>query len=108
MIGKWPIFKGDKSCKRKLIQKGLNPSLKIEGILLTMYDGRINLSKQVEEEVRAHFGEKVFTTVIPRNVRLSEAPSHGKPIILYDIASRGATAYLELAKEVMQRGGVNG
>lgn len=91
-----------------LIQKGLNPALKIEGILLTMFDGRNNLSRQVEEEVRTHFGEKVFKTVIPRNVRLSEAPSHGKPIILYDITSRGATAYLELAKEVIQRGGRNG
>lgn len=91
-----------------LVQKGLNPGLQIEGILLTMFDGRNNLSRQVDEEVRAHFGEKVFTTVIPRNVRLSEAPSHGKPIILYDITSRGAVAYLELAKELMQRGGENG
>lgn len=91
-----------------LVQKGLNPGLQIEGILLTMFDGRINLSRQVEAEVRAHFGEKVFRTVIPRNVRLSEAPSHGKPIILYDITSRGAVAYLELAKELMQRGGGNG
>lgn len=90
-----------------LVQKGLNPALNIEGILLTMFDGRNNLSRQVEEEVRTHFGEKVFKTVIPRNVRLSEAPSHGRPIILYDIASRGATAYLELAKEVIQRGGGN-
>jgi len=91
-----------------LVQKGLNPGLQIEGILLTMFDGRINLSRQVEAEVRAHFGAKVFRTVIPRNVRLSEAPSHGKPIILYDITSRGAVAYLELAKELMQRGGGNG
>jgi chromosome partitioning protein len=91
-----------------LVQKGLNPALTIAGILLTMFDSRNNLSRQVEREVRAHFGEKVFTTVIPRNVRLSEAPSHGKPIILYDIASRGATAYLELAKEVIQRGGGHG
>jgi len=91
-----------------LVQKGLNSALTIEGILLTMFDGRNNLSRQVEQEVRAHFGEKVFETVIPRNVRLSEAPSHGKPIILYDIASRGATAYLELAREVIQRGGENG
>lgn len=90
-----------------LVQKGLNPSLRIEGILLTMFDGRNNLSKQVEEEVRAHFKEKVFRTVIPRNVRLSEAPSHGKPIILYDITSRGAIAYLELAKELIERGGGN-
>ncbi|NVO00248.1 MAG: ParA family protein [Geobacteraceae bacterium] len=90
-----------------LVQKGLNPSLRIEGILLTMFDGRNNLSKQVEEEVREHFKDKVFRTVIPRNVRLSEAPSHGKPIILYDITSRGATAYLELAKELIERGGGN-
>ena len=91
-----------------LVQKGLNPSLQIEGILLTMFDGRNNLSRQVEEEVRSHFGERVFKTVIPRNVRLSEAPSHGRPIILYDITSRGAVAYMELAKELMQRGGTNG
>jgi chromosome partitioning protein len=91
-----------------LVQKGLNPSLQIEGVLLTMFDGRNNLSRQVEEEVRAHFGTKVFKTVIPRNVRLSEAPSHGRPIILYDITSRGAVAYLELAKEVIQRGGGHG
>lgn len=90
-----------------LVQKGLNPSLRIEGILMTMFDGRNNLSKQVEEEVRTHFKEKVFRTVIPRNVRLSEAPSHGKPIILYDITSRGAIAYLELAKELIERGGGN-
>jgi len=92
----------------KLVQKGLNPSLQIEGILLTMFDGRNNLSKQVGEEVRMHFGDQVFRTVIPRNVRLSEAPSHGKPIILYDITSRGAVAYLELAQELLQRGGRNG
>lgn len=91
-----------------LVQKGLNPGLRIEGIVLTMYDGRNNLSRQVDEEIRAHFGEQVFRTVIPRNVRLSEAPSHGKPIILYDITSRGAVAYLELANELMSRGGGNG
>ena len=91
-----------------LVQKGLNPGLRIEGIVLTMYDGRNNLSKQVDDEIRAHFGSQVFKTVIPRNVRLSEAPSHGKPIILYDITSRGAVAYLELAKELIQRGGGNG
>jgi chromosome partitioning protein len=91
-----------------LVQKGLNSALQIDGIVLTMFDGRNNLSRQVEEEVRNHFGDKVFRTVIPRNVRLSEAPSHGRPIILYDITSRGATAYLELAKEVIRRGGGNG
>lgn len=87
----------------KLIQKGLNPALTIEGILLTMYDGRNNLARQVSEEIRAHFKELTFQTVIPRNVRLSEAPSHGRPIILYDISSRGAVAYLELAKELLAR-----
>jgi chromosome partitioning protein len=91
-----------------LVQKGLNPSLRIDGILLTMYDGRNNLSRQVEEEVRSHFGAQVFTTMIPRNVRLSEAPSHGRPIILYDISSRGAAAYLELASELIARGGAHG
>lgn len=91
----------------RLVQKGLNPSLQIEGILLTMFDGRNNLSRQVEEEVRNHFGQQVFRTMIPRNVRLSEAPSHGRPIILYDIASRGAVAYLELAAEIVERGGAN-
>lgn len=92
----------------KLVQKGLNPGLIIEGIVLTMYDSRNNLSRQVAEEVRTHFGGQVFDAVIPRNVRLSEAPSHGRPIILYDITSRGAAAYLELAGEVIARGGVNG
>lgn len=92
----------------KLVQKGLNPGLIIEGIVLTMYDSRNNLSRQVAEEVRTHFGGQVFDTVIPRNVRLSEAPSHGRPIILYDITSRGAAAYLDLAGEVIARGGVNG
>lgn len=92
----------------RLVKKGLNPSLAVEGILLTMYDGRNNLSRQVSEEIRQHFGETAFRTVIPRNVRLSEAPSHGKPIILYDISSRGASSYLELAKEIIEREGVNG
>ena len=68
-----------------------------------MFDRRANLSRQVEEEVRSHFGERVFASTIPRNVRLSEAPSHGKPILLYDIQSRGAVAYLELAKELLAR-----
>lgn len=86
-----------------LIQKGLNPRLRIEGILLTMSDARNRLSKDVEEEIRNHFPAEAFTTVIPRNVRLSEAPSHGKPIIYYDITSRGAAAYLQLARELIQR-----
>ncbi len=81
----------------------LNPALEIEGIALTMYDERMNLARQVAEEVRTHFGEKVYKTVIPRNVRLGEAPSFGKPIILYDIRSRGAEAYISLAREFIQR-----
>ncbi len=81
----------------------LNPGLEIEGIALTMYDERMNLAKQVSEEVRSHFGEKVYQTVIPRNVRLGEAPSFGKPIILYDIRSKGSEAYINLAKEFIQR-----
>jgi chromosome partitioning protein len=85
----------------QLIKNNLNPFLKIEGILLTMFDKRNNISHQVTEEVRKHFGTLVFTTVIPRNVRLSECPSFGKPIILYDADSRGAESYLDLAKEVL-------
>jgi chromosome partitioning protein len=85
----------------RIIQKELNPRLKIHGILLTMFDSRNNLSHQVSEEIRRHFTDQVFSTVIPRNVRLSEAPSHGLPVLLYDISSRGATAYLELAKEII-------
>jgi len=92
----------------KLVQKGLNPALSIEGILLTMYDGRVNLSRQVSEEIRAHFGDLAFQTVIPRNVRLSEAPSHGRPVILYDITSKGAVTYLDLAKELMAREACHG
>ena len=92
----------------RLVQKGLNPNLKIEGILLTMYDGRNNLSRQVSEEIRTHFKDLAFTTVIPRNIRLSEAPSHGRPIILYDITSRGAASYMELAKELIGREVANG
>ncbi|BCA81208.1 AAA family ATPase [Desulfuromonas sp. AOP6] len=86
----------------RLIQKELNPRLKIGGILLTMFDGRNNLSHLVSDEIRNHFSDKVFDSVIPRNVRLSEAPSHGLPVILYDITSRGAIAYLELAKEIIE------
>ena len=91
----------------KLVRKGLNPDISIEGILLTMFDSRINLSRQVCEEIRSHFSESTFKTVIPRNVRLSEAPSHGKPVLLYDITSRGASSYLDLAKEIIQREGSN-
>jgi chromosome partitioning protein len=85
----------------KLVQQHLNPSLAIEGVLLTMFDGRLNLSKQVSEEVRKHFDKKVYETVIARNVRLSEAPSFGKPIILYDVLSTGAENYMALTKEVL-------
>jgi chromosome partitioning protein len=84
-----------------LIKHDLNPDLAIEGVLLTMYDSRNNLAEQVAQEVRKYFGNKVYTTVIHRNVALSEAPSHGKPVLLYDIRSRGAQSYLELAKEVI-------
>ena len=91
-----------------LIQRGLNSKLILRGIVLTMFDKRNNLSHQVSEEVRNHFKSKVFKTVIPRNVRLSEAPSHGKPVLLYDINSRGACAYMELAQEIIIGGGVNG
>ncbi|PLX94226.1 MAG: chromosome partitioning protein ParA [Desulfuromonas sp.] len=89
----------------QLIQKELNQGLKLKGILLTMFDSRNNLSHQVSEEIRSHFEEQVFEVVIPRNVRLSEAPSHGLPVLLYDISSRGAAAYLELAKEIIQSEG---
>jgi chromosome partitioning protein len=86
----------------RLVQKHLNNSLEIEGVLLTMYDNRLNLSKQVRSDVQNFFREKVFQTVINRNVKLSEAPSFGKPIIFYDIASRGAQNYLSLAQEIIQ------
>jgi chromosome partitioning protein len=85
----------------KLVQKHLNGNLKLEGVLLTMYDARTNLAAQVAEEVHKYFGDMVFKAVIPRNVRLSEAPSHGQPIIVYDNRSKGAEVYQELAKEVM-------
>jgi chromosome partitioning protein len=85
----------------RLIKQSLNPRLEIEGILLTMFDGRNNLSHQVADEVKKHFRDKVFTTIIPRNIRLSEAPSHGKPVLLYDIHSKGAESYLNLAREIM-------
>jgi chromosome partitioning protein len=85
------------------VRAALNPSLDIEGVLLTMFDERTSLGKQVSTDVREFFKEKVFRTVIPRNVRLAEAPSHGTPVILYDVKSRGAEAYLALAKEVIER-----
>lgn len=92
----------------KAVKRSLNPELKVVGILLTMYDSRNNLSSQVQEEVRRHFKETVFKTIIPRNVRLSEAPSYGQPILLYDKKCAGALSYLSLAKEVINRGGNNG
>lgn len=87
----------------KRVQGGLNPDLAISGILLTMYDERTNLCKDVADEIRRHFGAKVFDTVVPRNIRLAEAPSHGLPIFQYDIKSRGADAYLALARELLRR-----
>jgi len=87
----------------ELVRSALNPTLEIEGLLLTMYDVRNNLALQVAREAREHFGGRVFRTVIPRNVRLSEAPSHGKPALLYDINSKGALSYLQLAEEVLER-----
>lgn len=86
-----------------LVRGSLNPDLKVSGILLTMYDARNNLCHDVEGEIRRHFGNLVFQTVIPRNVRLSEAPSHGKPVLLYDVKSKGAESYLELAQEFLNR-----
>lgn len=85
----------------RLVQRNLNPELRIEGILLTMYDGRLNLARQVADEARRYFGDRVYRTMIPRNVRLGEAPSFGQPIILYDIGSSGAQSYIELARELM-------
>lgn len=86
-----------------LIKANLNPGLDIEGILLTMYDARNNLARQVVEEVRAHFGDKAYNTLIPRNVRLSESPSFGKPVVLYDVQSKGSQSYMELTKEFVAR-----
>lgn len=85
-----------------IVRKHLNESLEIEGVLLTMYDSRLNLSNEVVEEVKKHFHDKVFDTIISRNVRLSESPSHGKPVILYDAVSKGAQNYLSLAKEIIK------
>ena len=87
----------------KIVQSRLNPELQIEGILMTMYDGRLRLCNQVVSEVRRHFDEMVFSTIIHRNTRLSEAPSVGKPVILYDAESKGAINYLNLAKEILQK-----
>lgn len=84
-----------------LIRNNYNPSLEIEGVLLTMLDSRITLANQVADELRRHFGDKVYRTIIPRNVTLAEAPSHGKPVIIYDIRSKGAQSYMELAKEII-------
>ena len=88
----------------RIVKENLNPDLQIEGILLTMYDLRNNLSQQVADEVRSHFKGRVFSTIIPRNVKLSEAPSFGQPCILYDAESRGAQSYVELAQEILKNG----
>jgi chromosome partitioning protein len=87
----------------RLVQRQLNPGLEIEGVLLTMYDRRLNLSKQVSDEAREYFGPRVFETTIPRNVRLAEAPSFGQPIVTYDVMSAGAQSYLQLAQELLAR-----
>lgn len=89
----------------RMVRSSFNPGLEIEGILLTMYDSRNNLSEEVASEVRKYFGNKVYNTVIPRNVTLGEAPSFGKPVILYDIKSKGAQSYLSLAKEILSENG---
>jgi chromosome partitioning protein len=86
-----------------LVQQGVNPSLAIDGVLLTMFDARLNLSRQVAADAREYFGVKVFQSVVPRNVRLAEAPSFGKPIIVYDLASVGAQAYMAVARELLER-----
>lgn len=88
----------------QLVQNHLNPDLKIEGILLTMFDGRNNLARQVSGEVRDYFGDKVYDTVIPRNVKLSECPSHGRSIIMYDVQSKGAQSYLDMTREMLIKG----
>jgi chromosome partitioning protein len=92
----------------QMVQRDLNPALYVGGILLTMFDSRNNLSSQVETEVRTHLKELVFRTVIPRNVRISESPSHGLPVLLYDEHSKGAQSYLELARELLEREIKNG
>ncbi|MCK4548062.1 MAG: ParA family protein [Candidatus Eisenbacteria sp.] len=88
----------------RLVQRNVNTDLKIEGILLTMFDQRLTLCRQVAEDARRFFAEKVYQTIVPRNVRLSEAPSFGRPVLMYDLLSTGAKSYMELAKEVMQDG----
>ncbi len=88
------------------IRAGLNPELSIEGVVLTMFDDRTNLSQQVTAELSRYFGDKLCKTTIPRNVRLAEAPSHGKPVLVYDVKSRGAESYIQLAKEILGRNGV--
>ena len=90
------------------VRGGLNPALELEGVLVTMYDPRANLTQQVYAELKKFFGDKVYDTVIPRNVRLAEAPSFGKPVLLHDKTSTGAAAYLALAKEIIQRGALPG
>ena len=85
------------------IKQTFNPGLSVEGVVLTMYDDRTNLAQQVTDELKSYFGDRLFATSIPRNVRLAEAPSHGKPALLYDVRSRGAEAYIKLAKEIMGR-----
>jgi chromosome partitioning protein len=87
-----------------LVRERLNPQLKVEGVVLTMFDGRTSLAAQVRAEAQQHLGDQVMTSVIPRNIRLSEAPSYGKPIMLYDLRSAGSTAYLDLAREVISHG----
>jgi chromosome partitioning protein len=87
----------------ELVRAELNPRLTLEGVVLTMIDARNNLCRQVADEVRSHLGDRVFATEIPRNVRLSEAPSHGRPALLYDVRSKGAVAYLRVADEILRR-----
>ena len=87
----------------RMIKKALNPELEIEGVLLTMFDSRTNFSSQVSAEIKKYFKQKVYTVAIPRNVRIAEAPSHGRPVIEYDTPSRGAVAYIELAKEIAKQ-----
>lgn len=89
----------------QLVRQSLNPTLELDGILLTMFDGRVSIAHQVAEEVQKHFPGQVYKTIVPRNVRLAECPSHGKPVLLYDIKSKGCEAYLSLAHELLQREG---